>query len=326
MDATFGEELLSDVSAFFQSAFHVDGFQQSAHCGSLTPYSGGHGRRLLSRHAFHAMQNAYTATVLLYVVGTANATRWASALASSVSAFGFTGALSMAVVPAGQTVLVAIPCSASTSVPVGGNCSEALSTTAASSADNGDGGLSAGAIAGVVIGAVLGSALLCCLLLLLMREAAKRDSATPVHAHPASGSALPPSPSTSIVDDRYILHHTPTPPLTTAAVSVSSAHELYEEVMTPHRVREEERSSRPRQSQRSRHSGHHHVSVSTKTQRLRLQPQVDAELVEAQQERQQPVTDGDDEEPSSKEVAFHRDDLSAECEADLREVEGVHIA
>ena len=269
-DASFGLELMADLSAFFQSSFHVSDFLTQAQCGSVSPYSNGPGRRLLSvHHSFHSMQSGYTATVKVYVVGTLNATRWAAALASSIAAFGFTGPQSAAVVPSGQPVTVTIPCDASTSVAVGSNCSSVIRSPSPASSDGSS--LSAGAVAGVVIGAVIGAFLICCVLVALMKEGAKREDemlqAQQSRQQPPAHLHLSAAPTQ--VDGRFILYHTPTPPALATAFESASAAELYDEVMTPHQVREEETktSSPPPRSTEVSRQGHVSISTHSTTQR-----------------------------------------------------------
>ena len=240
---SFGQKLLDDLSALFQASFHVADFSSFAQCGSVSPYTTNPARRLLSvQHTFHALQTAaYSSTVKLYLVGTGNATRWATALASDITAFGFTGAESGAVVPSGQTVTVTIPCDQSHSVAIGSSCS-ALVGSSVPSSDSSDSTLSAGALAGVVIGAVVGSFLICCLLVAAMKESAKReDEMLEARAQRRAPPAHLQVSAPTHVDDHFILYHTPTPPVQPAlSESPSSAAELYDEVMTPHHVREEE--------------------------------------------------------------------------------------
>ena len=197
------------MSSFF-SAHSASGFDWLSHCAcaSISAYSSA-GRRLL---AFHSMQTAYTAAVTLYVLNSTAAATQASTLASALSAFGMTGPLSTAVVPAGQSLVVLIPCSATTSVALGANCSSLVSSPVGGSGASSSGGssLSSGAIVGIVVAAAVGSALLLCILVsLLWRSKQRRSDGKQVVQQAAST----PSP-TFVVNDRYYLHSSspPTPP------------------------------------------------------------------------------------------------------------------
>lgn len=198
---------MSDLSSFFSARFSpsFDLLDHSA-CGSITAYSSS-GRRLL---AFHTMQSSFTATVLLYVVNSTMAIAEATALASALSVFGMVGQQSLAVVPSGQSIVVLTPCSATTSVALGANCSS-LTTSAGggSSSPSSSSGVSlaTAALVGIVVAAAVGSSLLVCLLIaLIWRWRRTKDSVAAQQV-----LSTPSSPAT-VVFDRYYLHHSPTPP------------------------------------------------------------------------------------------------------------------
>ena len=210
-DSQFPSHLLSDLSSFLSARFSLP-FNLLAHsaCGSISAYSPS-GRRLL---AFHLMQNSFTATVVLYVLNTDSAATEATALASALSAFGMTGQLSLAVIPAGQTIAVTVPCSATTSVALGSNCSSLTSSPVGGAAlsFSSSNSLSTGAIVGIVVGGVVGSVVLICVLVALLRRRKHSNDS-------ASGQQSPstPSPPAAVVNDRYFLHQSPTPPTGVAA-------------------------------------------------------------------------------------------------------------
>ena len=214
-DPLFPAHLMSDLSSFFAARSSSSSFDLLSHsaCGSLTAYTLS-GRRLL---AFHTMQNSYTATLRMLVVNSTAAATEAADLASALSAYGMVGQLSMAVVPAGQSIVVMQPCSATITLPLGASCPtlSASSSGAAggstSSSSSSSSSLSTGALIGIAVGAAVGSALLTgALIAVLCRR--KQQQAGRVGKETVTAARVvtaPQSPATSVVFDRYYIHHTP---------------------------------------------------------------------------------------------------------------------
>ena len=147
----------------------------------------------------------------MFVVNSTDAVTEGTALASALSAFGMVGELSLAVIPAGQTIEVMVPCSATSSVALGANCSSLTSAGGGGAASSpSSSSLSTGAIVGIAVGAAVGLALLTCTMIALLCRSQRKSN---IDSRSAQQDISPQSPTTTtVLYDRYYLHHSPTPP------------------------------------------------------------------------------------------------------------------